>query len=623
MLMNSANVSAFESNPGLASWYTPGRSDGFGDRLLMFDNTDSVSLELLRFRREFAVAPGFDNALREGVERLAAFQHPAFSEVRAVVYLDEHDLTLVSAHMPGQRLSEFSTGKLRRGLHPAIVTWIIREITPALAALHSSGPAAAHGALSADRIVFTPDGCLCLVEHALGPALQRLGLSPTAMWREFGLLTLADDRGLARIDARNDVAQLGAVALSLLLGRLVTLSDFECSLPALLDEFSAMAAASPSAFAAPLRVWLEHALQLSAYSYRSAADAQEGLKELPASSVSPRTIATPTPGLLEASTRHALLREGEMNESSSRARLEIARPLQPQHMGQMTNRRNTPDVIGDVRDIPDTGDPAIVSTSEPAVAVDRRRWRRFPAPWVAIALGVVSLAEGAVIARLATQTPAPPVAEPAIVIESPNPGDTVLVDGQRVGTTPLQLTVNARTRAIRLVRADEASAVPVTAIAAPQATADDRAVAAIEEASGRQRSGGVRVSSPIELKVLEGDRVLGSTADGPIVTTAGTHQLDLLNSALGYRARETVTIRAGVLIPLAITPPMGRLSVNADPWAQVLIDDKPIGDTPLANVSVSLGEHQVTFRHPQLGERRETVTVRADVPTRVSASFQR
>jgi len=161
-----------------------------------------------------------------------------------------------------------------------------------------------------------------------------------------------------------------------------------------------------------------------------------------------------------------------------------------------------------------------------------------------------------------------------------------------------------------------------TAAAPTPATGDARALAAIEEAGTRQRSGGVTVSSPIELKVLEGDRVLGSTADGPIVTSAGTHQFDLLNTALGYRVRQAVTIRAGVLTPLTITPPMGRLSINADPWAQVLIDDKPIGDTPVANVAVSLGEHQVIFRHPQLGERRETVVVRADAPTRVSTSFR-
>src|ERR1051326_5522089 len=162
--MNSAQLASLDTTPTLASWYTPGRTDGFGDRLLMFDNTDAVSMELLRFRRELAVWPGFENALREGVERLACFRHPAFAEFRAVVYLDEHDLTLVSAHMPGQRLSELSTGKLRKGLHPAIVTWIIREVTPALAALHSSGPAAAHGAFNADRIVFTPEGRLCIAE---------------------------------------------------------------------------------------------------------------------------------------------------------------------------------------------------------------------------------------------------------------------------------------------------------------------------------------------------------------------------------------------------------------------------------------------------------------------------
>jgi hypothetical protein len=219
MPMSNANLSAVESSPGLASWYTPGRSDGFGDRLLMFDNTDAVSLELLRFRRELAVTPGFDNALREGVERLSRFRHSAFAEIRAVVYLNEHDLTLVSVHMPGQRLSELPTGKLRKGLHPAIVTWIIREITPALAALHSSGPAAAHGALSTDRIVFTSEGRLCLVEHPLGAALQRLGQSPAALWHELGLLTMDDERGLARIDARNDVVQLGTVALSMLLCR--------------------------------------------------------------------------------------------------------------------------------------------------------------------------------------------------------------------------------------------------------------------------------------------------------------------------------------------------------------------------------------------------------------------
>ena len=592
----------------------------------MFDNTDAVSLELLRFRRDLAVAPGFDNALREGVERLARFRHPAFPEVRAVVYLDEHDLTLVSAHLSGQRLTELSTGRLRKGLHPAIVTWIIREVTPALAVLHSSGSAAAHGALSADRIVFTPEGRLCIVEHALGLALQRLGLSPGSLWSEFGLLALADDRGLARIDARNDVVQLATIALSMLLARTVTLHDLTNNLPALLDEFSTMAAASPSAFAAPLRVWLEHALQMSPHSYRSAADAQEGLKELPAPSVSPRAIAVPTTGFLDTSAQRANVREEDMNEHGSMAGLDIVRPLRPQQIGQVVNRRDIAGALSDPREIAGVVEPAIAPTPELEMRTDRRRRKGSRAAWMAGVIGVVALAEGAIITRLVTQKPALPAAERAVMIESPEPGDTVIVDGRPVGTTPLQLSVPAGTRAIRLVRAAAISPVLDTASAlrsSEQADRDSRAAGAIDEAAAHQRSGGVRFSSPIELKVLEGDRVLGSTADGPIVTTAGTHQLDLVNSALGYRVRQTVTIRAGVLSPLTITPPMGRLSINAEPWAQVLIDDRPIGDTPLANVSVSLGEHEVVFRHPQLGERRETVTVRADVPTRVSTTFQR
>ena len=579
----------------------------------MFDNTDAVSLELLRFRRELAVSPGFDNALREGVERLSRFRHTAFAEIRAVVYLNEHDLTLVSVHMPGQRLSELPAAKLRKGLHPAIVTWIIREITPPLAALHSSCAAAAHGALSADRIVFTPEGRLSLVEHALGAALQRLGHSPAALWHEFGLLTIADDRGLARIDARNDVVQLGTVALSMLLGRPITLTDFQSNLAALLDEFSDMAAASSSAFAAPLRVWLEHALQLSPHPYRSAADAQEGLKELPASSMSPNAIAVATAGFLEAFPH-----EADLSDHRSTARLEIARPLRPQHIGHVSNRRPIPN-FGD-RDAAESR-PETATAAGTEAATDRTRRKNFVGAWIAIALGLVAFAEGAVITWLAVRKPT--VVEPAVVIESPVPGDTVMVDGRPMGITPLQLTVSSRTRAIRLVHADVAPAIETTAAAAPApATGDARALAAIEEAGTRQHSGGVTVSSPIELKVLEGDRVLGSTADGPIVTSAGTHQFDLLNTALGYRVRQTVTIRTGVLTPLTIAPPMGRLSINADPWAQVLIDDKPIGDTPVANVAVSLGEHQVIFRHPQLGERRETVVVRADAPTRVSTSFR-
>jgi hypothetical protein len=583
MPMNSAHASHLAPPAsGLASWYTPGRSDGFGDRLLMFDNTDAISLELLRFRRELAHSSGFEDALHDRVDQLAHFRHPSFPLVRAVVHLEDEDLTLVAAHTAGQRLSELPTGKLRKGLHPAVVTWIIREVIPALAALQRSGTGVAHGALSADRIVLTSDGRLCIVEHVLGAAVRRLALTPAVFWHQFGLLAPVDERGLVRIDQRADVVQLGTIALSLLLARPVALGDFERRLPALLDEFSALAELSPSMFAAPLRTWLERALQLAPRSYRSAEDAQEGLHELP---VPAAPMAALGGGAYQSSGTQTEADAAELSRDiASLARRQMQTPLRPRFPRELG-----PEAVGAAQALEAAPAPSASPTT------DARRWKRAYSVWAAIALGVVAIVQSAIILRLGLQPSVVTITAPAM---PPLPQPPIS------GTPNLTGSI-------------------ATDVGSSQTVVTDTAATALADAAARQRSGGVRLSSRIALNVLEGDRVLGSTADGAIVTTAGTHQLDLVNTALGYRTRQTVTIRAGVITPLTLPTPMGRLNINAQPWAQVLIDDTPVGETPLANVAVPLGQHQITFRHPQLGERRETVTVRGDANARVSTTFDR
>src|SRR6186997_175442 len=125
--MNTARHAHAAGPTGLASWYIPGRADGFGDRLLMFDNTDTPSLELLRFRAELAATPGFEEMLRDRVRDLQDFQHPMFAPVRALQRLDDGDgLALVSVHAPGQRLSELFAQRPRKALHPRLVTWLLR-----------------------------------------------------------------------------------------------------------------------------------------------------------------------------------------------------------------------------------------------------------------------------------------------------------------------------------------------------------------------------------------------------------------------------------------------------------------------------------------------------------------
>jgi hypothetical protein len=54
----------------------------------------------------------------------------------------------------------------------------------------------------------------------------------------------------------------------------------------------------------------------------------------------------------------------------------------------------------------------------------------------------------------------------------------------------------------------------------------------------------------------------------------------------------------------------------------VWIDGNPFGETPLGNLSITPGEHEILFRHPQFGEHREKVIVRADASTRVAVTMK-
>ena len=74
---------------------------------------------------------------------------------------------------------------------------------------------------------------------------------------------------------------------------------------------------------------------------------------------------------------------------------------------------------------------------------------------------------------------------------------------------------------------------------------------------------------------------------------------------------------------MTVSPPNGSININAVPWAEVWINGKSVGETPIGNLTLPLGEHEIVFRHPQLGEQRRRATVRLDSVTRVSVNLQR
>lgn len=259
---------------GRASWYAQGVSDALGDRLLMFDNSGGPSLELLRFSWRLMAFPGFEDALRERVELLSQFRHASFAKVRAVERLEpKNDLTLVSNHVSGKRLSD-DLATLRG---PAFAMWLLRELVPGLASLHRHAPGVAHGALTADRIVVTAEGRLVILEHVLGSAVERLHLSQAELWLRFGIPTAPSEGPVAALDSATDVFQLALVVLSVLLGRNVATHEYPHRLGELVGELQQT---SDRELPPSLRMWLLRALRLEGRPFESAGDAHSGLGEL-------------------------------------------------------------------------------------------------------------------------------------------------------------------------------------------------------------------------------------------------------------------------------------------------------------------------------------------------------
>jgi hypothetical protein len=591
----------------------------------MFDNTETDSLELLRFYPSLTAMAGFEEALHERVRQVGRIPDHAFPLIVAVERLDgDGALALVSTHTPGKRLSAFfDKPGPRRGLNPAFVSGIITQVTQALSLLQSKGDDITHSAVTPDRIVVTTGGRICVVEHVLGLALRRLNLSVSQLWREFGLVSAPTSSGALRLDARTDVYQLGVLALEMLLGRRLTPLDLRDRIPDLLDQWSD--AVTRAGLASDrLRYWLEGALQLRERSYATAADAYVDLREVPSESVAsafdslPGDIYTPGRRALQPPKQTA---PDHPVVNAEVAEVPMASPLPPSRPTLVAAETRwadaplaelKPTAPAPIREavlptpatpppVTPVAPPAARSAAPPVVPRTPRPARgttlKAPAvpPWVAAALGLIALIEAVVITALLFREPS--VAKIAEVPGSPIPTETA---------------------------APAAAAPPPVNVAAQNTVAKAAATPSpIDQAASRQRSGGVRLRAPFGLKVLLGEKVLGDTADGPIVAPAGTHQLELINTVFGYTARRPVTFRAGEMATVDVTIPPGRLSVNAQPWAEFFVDGKSFGETPLANLSVPVGEHEVMFRHPELGERRQTIIVRADRPTRVSTSFDK
>jgi hypothetical protein len=212
--------------------------------------------------------------------------------------------------------------------------------------------------------------------------------------------------------------------------------------------------------------------------------------------------------------------------------------------------------------------------------------------------------------------PVPDVGQ--LLVASEPSGARVTVDGQSRGVTPVSIPNVAAGQHAVVIQGDGGSVQRAVTIQRGQT-----ASLMVSMLSPAAAFGWVSVSSPVVMQIFENDKRLGTSETDRIMMPAGRHTLKIVNTRLGYQTTRVLQVPAAGAATLKIELPDGVVNLNALPWAEVWIDGRRIGETPLGNLKLPIGEHEALFRHTQLGERRQTFVVMSNEPTRVAVDFRK
>jgi serine/threonine protein kinase len=260
----------------------------------------------------------------------------------------------------------------------------------------------------------------------------------------------------------------------------------------------------------------------------------------------------------------------------------------------------------------------------------------------AVAVAVLG-AVGLVGARRFWAVAPPPQPTGTLVVTTNPAGAEAFVDDVRRGSTPITLELIAGTHQVELRGYGESRIIPVTIapgqqvaqyvdlpVAPPPAEPRPEITAAppapADHATTETPANGpgwIAVNGKVEVQLFEDGHLLGTSTIERIMVPAGRHDLEIVNELVGYRGTRSVQVSPGKVTTVSIELPKGSIAVNALPWAEVWMDGNKIGETPIGNFAVPVGSHDVVFKHPDFGERRETVLVTLKNPVRLSVDMRK
>lgn len=466
----------------------PSFADGLGRRTIRED-VAGERCEALRLCAEIAQAATTEAALVERAARLADFRHPAFARVLRVERLAgvTGGLAVVSDAQKGVRLSDLLRRAAASGAEQetGAALWIIQQVTSAVAALHACSRDASHGTLGPERVVMRADGTAVLMEYVFATAFEQMQLSRTQLWTQFRV-PVPTVAGTARFDQQTDVMQIGVLALSVLLGRVLSRDDFPQRLPALLEEVAGLdTARDPTGrLSRPVRSWLVRALQVDPRSaFRTAIEADSALV---AALAEAKTLRLSPSGVQALISRCSTGREPAFGASGEprvapHGAVVIIPPRTEATPGAGRRRpwRDAADSPPSVHVIADLSAEPGGARNMPA----RRSFRpgsivRRESEWTPLsrALRLSLMVFGLVLlfgasylgARAYLRVPPRAPETGTLVVQSRPAGAEVIVDGQPNGRTPATLELAAGEHTLELRAGRGRALVPVTIVAGTQ-----------------------------------------------------------------------------------------------------------------------------------------------------------
>jgi hypothetical protein len=207
-----------------------------------------------------------------------------------------------------------------------------------------------------------------------------------------------------------------------------------------------------------------------------------------------------------------------------------------------------------------------------------------------------------------------------LVVHSQPAGAKVSIDGVPRGVAPLTLEGLAPGDHEVTLQSDAGTSKHTVKVLA--GTTASLVAPVLPTAAEGPVSGWLSVKAPFTIEIREAGQLVGTSESDRLMMAAGRHEVELVNATLGYRETRALQIVPGKVLPLSVVLPKGTVNLNAAPWAEVWIDGTRVGDTPIGNLQVPIGSHEVLFRHPQFGEQRHAISVTTGTPVRLSVTMK-